>query len=231
LSATSPSTLAVVPARGGSRGIPGKNIRPLGGRPLLAWTVDAARAASGIDRLVVSTDDPEIRGVAVEFGVEVVDRPAELAADASPTEDALIHALDACPTPAGDDYDVVLTLEPTSPFRTAGTIERCLEIFATTDADSVIAVVETRSNYGRIVDGRFEFLFPDQPRRRQDRPPLFKESSTLYATRSDVLRRKRSVLGDRLHALRVGEDEATDINEPRDLAWAEAWLRARGTTE
>jgi CMP-N,N'-diacetyllegionaminic acid synthase len=98
----------------------------------------------------------------------------------------------------GYESDSVLTLEPTSPFRSPELIERCIALFKDPGVDSAIGVTETRSNYGKIVNGKFEYLFPGQPRRRQDRQPLYMESSTIYATRTDVLRKKKSVLGDKL---------------------------------
>lgn len=213
--------LGVIPARGGSKSVPLKNIRPLAGKPLLAYTILSAQAAKHIDRLVVSTDHDGIAAVAKSLGVEVVRRPAELATDEASTESALLHVCDELKKKDGFSPDVVLTLEPTSPFRTTKLIESCIALFNETDADSVIGVTETRSNYGKIVKGKFEFLFPGQPRRRQDRAPLYMESSTLYGTRVDVLRKKKSVLGDKLAALIVPPEEAVDINTVLDFELAE----------
>jgi len=220
--------IGIIPARGGSKSVPLKNIRSLCGRPLLVYSIESARRSKSVNRLVVSTDHEEIAHVASSHGAEVVRRPAELATDEAPTEAALIHVLDELGSTEGYEADVVLTLEPTSPFRRPELIDRCVDIFCTTEADSVIGVVETRSCYGRIHDGRFVFLFPGQPRRRQEREPLYRECSTIYGTRTQVLRRKHSVLGHNLYPIIVEEEEALDINTAFDFEMAEAYMNARG---
>ena len=219
--------LAVIPARGGSKSVPLKNIKKLCGKPLLAYTVQSAKESMSINRLVVSTDHPQIAQVAREFNTEVITRPAELATDEAPTEWALLHVLDELKRMYGFEPDIVLTLEPTSPFRTPRLIDRCVEVFKTTDADSVIGVVESRSCYGKIINGKFEFLFPGQPRRRQERMPLYKESSTIYGTKTKILRQKKSVLGDMLYPIIVSEEEAIDINTPFDFEFAEIYMKLK----
>jgi len=123
----------------------------------------------------------------------------------------------------------VVTLEPTSPLRTTELIDRCIaEAIRHPELDCVMTVTETRKCYGRLQDGRFEYLFPDQPRRRQERQPLYEESSTVYVTRTDVLERDRSVLGRTRYGVVVDDPrEAIDINEPLDFIVAEAVLAQR----
>ncbi|WP_447602352.1 acylneuraminate cytidylyltransferase family protein [Nitrospira sp. Nam80] len=217
--------VAVIPARGGSKSIPLKNIQPLAGKPLLAYTIETAKQSRYLDRCVVSTDHDEIAKIAAAHGVEVIHRPREYATDQSPTELALLHAVDALGQ-AGYRPDYVVTLEPTSPLRSANLIDRCIEMaMQRTEADCVMTVTETRKCYGRILHGRFEYLFPDQPRRRQDRTPLYEESSTVYVTRTSALERHRSVLGVVRYAVVVDDPrEAIDINEPLDFILAEAAL-------
>lgn len=219
--------LGIIPARGGSKSVPLKNIKELGGQPLLAYTIASASAAKSVTRFVVSTDHEKIAEVSRAFGAEVIMRPPEYATDEARTELALLHVLEVLKQKEKFMPDVVLTLEPTSPFRTPQTIDRCVEIFQTTDADSVIAVVETRSCYGKIKDGKYEFLFPNQPRRRQEREPLYREGSTIYGTKREVLERKKSVLGDKLYPLIVSEHEAIDINTPFDFELAECMIKIR----
>ncbi|MGC3976528.1 MAG: acylneuraminate cytidylyltransferase family protein [Nitrospira sp.] len=219
--------------RGGDRNrFPLKNIRPLDGTPLLAFTIQAATQSTHLDRCVVSTDHPDIAQVAREYGAEVIERPAELATDQAPTEWALLHVLEVL---AKDGYrpDYVVTLEPTSPLRTTRLIDRCIaEAVRHPDCDGVMTVTETRKCYGRLQDGRFEYLFPGQPRRRQEREPLYEESSTVYVTRTEVLERDRSVLGRTRYGVIVDDPrEAIDINEPLDFIVAEAVLRQRLTEE
>jgi CMP-N-acetylneuraminic acid synthetase len=217
--------LGIIPARGGSKSIPLKNIKELCGKPLLAYAIESAKKSMSLDRLVVSTDHDRIASVAKEYGAEVILRPDELATDEASTEGALIHVLDDLKKREDYEPDIVLTLEPTSPFRSPQLIDRCIEIFKTTDADSIIGVVEVRSCIGRIVQGKFEFLFPGQPRRRQEREALYQESSTIYGTRIEIIRRKNSVLGDRLYPLIVSENEALDINTPYDFEIAELTMK------
>lgn len=223
-----PHVLGVIPARGGSKSIPLKNIRPLNGIPLLAFTIQAAKQSTLLDRCVVSTDHPEIAEVARHYGAEVIDRPAALATDQAPTEGALLQVLDVLGR-EGYRPEYVVTLEPTSPFRTTGLIDRCIAAaIEQQDVDCVLTVTETRKCYGRLVDGKFDYLFPGQPRRRQERQPLYEESSTVYVTRTSALERDRSVLGRSRYGLIVEDPrEALDINEPLDFIVAEAVLAQR----
>jgi CMP-N,N'-diacetyllegionaminic acid synthase len=217
--------LAIVPARGGSKGLPSKNIRMIAGKPLLAYTIQCARRSRSIDRLVVSTDAEAIANIAREAGAEVIMRPAAFATDEAPTELALLHALDTLKAVDGYEPDAVMTLEPTSPLRSPELIDRCVDAMCRHDADSILTVTETRECFGTIVDGRFEYLIKNQARRRQERAPLYRESSTVYLTRVQTLRTRRSVLGERLYPVIVDPAEAIDINSPLDLAVAEAVLR------
>lgn len=216
-------TLAVIPARGGSKGLPRKNIALVAGDPLIVHTIRAALAAATVDRVVVSTDDAEIAETARSAGAEVVLRPARLAGDDSPTEDALLHVLEEL----GADPELIVTLEPTSPLRTPELIDACVHLAREHDADTVITVTETRSIYGRLDGETFRPLFDGQARRRQLREPLYAESSTVYVTRASHLRETRSVVGPQLYALVVPEEQALDINTPHDLAVADALLSAR----
>lgn len=222
------SFLAVVPARGGSKAVPRKNIRPLGGRPLLLHTLEQVAAVSEIDCCVVSTDDEEIAGIARRAGVRVVERPPELSGDTAPTEWALLHALDVLEA-EGHRFDYVLVLEPTSPFRRPETIRKCMRRISDDDGESLVTLLETRASLGRIVAGRFRPLVPGAPRRRQDREPLYEESSTVYVARVDFLRRTGSLVCDDWLAVVVDPEEAVDINTPLDFEIAEAVLGHRSS--
>jgi len=223
--------IGVIPARRGSKGVPKKNIKPLLGKPLIAHTIEEARKSKYLDRIVISTDDPEIAEICGELGAGVVVRPSEFATDTAPTELALIHVVESL-SRGGYEPDVVVTLEPTSPLRTHQLIDRCIEVLWETGADSVISVKKIDACLGTIAEGRFEYLIKNQPRRRQDREPLYLESSTVYVTRTETLLERGSVLGERLYAVVVDEDEAIDINTPLDLVIAEAvmrWRQGRGS--
>lgn len=221
-------TLAVIPARGGSKGIVKKNIKHLGGRPLIIYTIQQALEASSIDMVVVSTDCQEIATVCKQFSaVEVIMRPIELASDTAKTELALIHACDYLEFERGIKVDVVVTLEPTSPFRTSNSIDECMAVYSRGTGDSVVTVVPFTDVLGRIVEDRFVHLIPDQPRRRQEREVLYKESSTIYCTSASALRKYNSVLGGTSIPVVIPFDEAFDINVPLDFVLAEALVKIR----
>jgi N-acylneuraminate cytidylyltransferase/CMP-N,N'-diacetyllegionaminic acid synthase len=135
--------IALVPARGGSKGLPGKNVLPLLGKPLIAWTIEQAKACSYIDRVMVTTDDDGIAAAAREFGADVpFKRPAHLATDAAKSLDVVLHALDWLEA-HGDRYDLLVLLQPTSPLRTAGDIGGALDLFISKNAGAVVSVCET----------------------------------------------------------------------------------------
>ena len=215
--------VAIIPAREGSKQLPRKNLLPLLGEPLIVHTIRAALAAERVDRVIVSTDSDEIAAVARTAGAEVVLRPRHLAADDSPTEDALLHVLSVLdPSP-----DYVVTLEPTSPLRTPGLIDACVERAVDMKADAVMTVAESRESWGRLDSGIFQHLRPGEPRRRQLREPLYRDASSVYVTSADHLRRAKSVIARPLYAVIVPEEEAVDINSSVDFVVAEALMRHR----
>lgn len=216
--------LAVIPARGGSKGVPRKNIRSLNGRPLLAYTVDQVTNVREIDLAVVSTEDPEIRLVAESQGMRVIDRPAMYATDDSPTEAALLHVLDALAEHGESDWDYIIVLEPTSPLRSAETIKKCITTIVQHDAPSLLTVRESRENVGAIENGYFHPLRTGAPRRRQERMPFYIESSTVYVCRVDYLRATRSLVADPWCACVVPDIEAVDINTSEDFLFAESLI-------
>jgi len=220
-----PTVLAVIPARGGSKGVPGKNIRLLNGKPLLAYTVEQARQVEELTLTVVSTDDPKIEAVAEICGVKVVRRPPELATDSASTEAALLHALDWLENNEGRRFDFVMVLEPTSPLRTPETIRRALARLIETGLDSLMTVRETRENIGTCENHCFRPLVPGAPRRRQLRQPFYVESSTVYVCRVEYLRKTGTLVADPWATEVVPEREAVDINTLEDFLAAEAILR------
>lgn len=222
------SAIGVIPARAGSKRLPGKNLRPLLGKPLLVHAIRSALAAPGLDRVIVSTDGEEIAEVARAAGAEVVARPAELAGDDARTEQALAHVLETIAAAGGDLPEYVVTLEPTSPLRTAALIERCIEHARAEEADSVITVVETKDVFGRFSNtGAFELLDAVQPWPVAERLPVYRNSSTVYVTRASVLRAGGPVVGGKLRAVVVQPEEAVDIDTLADFLFAEALLRSR----
>ena len=221
----------VIPARGGSRRVPRKNVRPLGGKPLLCYAIAAALEAGVCDRVHVSTDCEEMAGVAAENGAAVIMRPAELATDEASTESALLHALDSLGMPAGEDAPRwIMTLPPTSPFRGAANIRQAARMAAEADesVDAIFTVHEHRGDFWRgdpLAPG-FSRLFPGAPRRTQDREPLWEENSAIYLTRVSALRRTGFILGTNPRGLPISPLAGLDINTELDFAVAESLLDA-----
>lgn len=224
--------LIVVPARGGSKGIPGKNIYPLRGKPLLSYTLELIRDAELTDTdVAVSTDSKDIMNVAEDYSwVYIIERPKDISGDMARTEDALIHSLDYLENKLGKAYEAVITMQVTSPLRRPETLQQFIKNFEENypDYDSQISLNEDRTDFWvKHEDGSFARLYPDAPRRRQDRKPLYVENSAYYMTGAASLRATGSVLGKKVNGFVISGDEAIDINEPVDLLVAEAALNMR----
>jgi len=210
--------LAVIPARGGSKGLPGKNILPVQGRPLLAWTADAALAARALDRIVVSSDSDAILAAARACGVEGVRRPAELATDTASTLDVILHVLEACP-----GHDVVVVLQPTSPLRSAADIDAALDRFDASGAPSCVSVCEAeQSPYWMYRLGDAQVLQPIvdgglQATRRQDLPVVYVLNGAVYVADAAWLRTTRAFVaaGTVAHVMPV--ERSLDIDTARDF--------------
>jgi N-acylneuraminate cytidylyltransferase len=219
--------LGVIPARAGSKRLPGKNLRLLLGEPLVVHSIRSALTAPSLGRVVVSTDGEEIARVAQTAGAGVVRRPPDLASDDASTEAALLHVVDTLASNGFEDPEYVVTLEPTSPLRTSQLIERCIDLASRTAADSVITVVETKDVFGRFSEDSFEILDDVQPWRLQARRPVYRNSSTVYVTRTSLLRSGGSIVAGNLQAVVVPQDEAVDIDTLFDFLLAETVMRQR----
>jgi len=218
--------LALIPARGGSKGVPGKNLRSLGGRPLIDWTIAAALEAD-VGPVVVSTDDARIADVARGLGAEVpFERPAHLADDQAPTLPVVVHALDEL-LAAGRAFDAVCLLQPTSPFRPPSLIVDATELLVRTGATSVVTIRPTPAELHP--DWAYD-LGPDSSlhlhngelepiRRRQDLPPAFHRDGAVYVTRADVIR-AGSLYGTDGRGL-VATGPSVNIDTLEDFAAAE----------
>jgi CMP-N-acetylneuraminic acid synthetase len=225
--------LGVIPARGGSKGVPGKNIRPLAGKPLIAWTIEAAKASGAIDRLVVSTDDEKIAEVARQYGAEVRMRPAALAGDDTPTRPVLEHVAKELEG-EGDGFDAVVTLQPTSPLRLPRHVaEACAQFAADPNADSLVSCVAVPHIFNPVSvmkrgeSGYLEnFLGGDVITRRQDKPEVFaRNGAAVYVTRRN--RVGDFVFGGKLLCYLMDEQHSLDIDTLDDFTAAEAAMAAR----
>lgn len=223
--------LAVIPARGGSKGVPGKNLAPVGDTPLVARAVRACRAARLTDAVVVSTDDPRIAAAARAAGAELVERPAELAGDAATSEAALLHALDVYEARHETGVDVVLLVQCTSPFLTAEDVDKVTG--AVLDgADTALTVApfhgflwrDAATRTARPASGGGHGVNHDKAYRprRQDRPEDLLETGAAYAMRADGFRAERHRFFGRTELVRTDPARVLEIDDPHDLARARA---------
>lgn len=216
----------LIPARGGSKGIPRKNIKTIAGKPLIAWTIEAALRSSFLSSVVVSTDDPEIAEIARQAGAQVpFMRPTELARDETPGLDPVLHALDQL-----TQYDSVLLLQPTSPLRTTEDIDGCLSLISQTRAQSVVSVTEADTHpywtYRLNADQTMaRFLEAAPVARRQDLPPVFLLNGAMYFAKANWLRRNGSLVTAETLAYVMSKEHSVDLDTPLDWKVAELLLK------
>lgn len=233
---TRPHCVAAIFARGGSKGVPRKNLRLLGGKPLIAHAIETGLATPGVDRVVVSTDDAEIAETARRFGAEVPFlRPAELAQDTSSEWLAWRHAIRTLEAePGARPIDAFLTLPPTSPLRAVEDVAACLDLFLRGDVDVVITARRTnRSPYFNMIrldgDGCARLAaVPDTPIvRRQDAPLILDVTTVAYVARPAFVLEADTLFAGRVKAVEVPEERALDIDTELDLRIA-GFLHATG---
>ena len=207
--------VAIIPARGGSKGIPRKNIKLLKGKPLIAYSIDAARNAPSVDRVLVTTDDKEIAAVAKKHGASVIMRPGELAEDKTPMDPVLEHALNVL-SAEGYVPDAVLLLQPTSPLRTAEHVQGAIEKFLASDNDSLISVFKITNNRHEI--GGDDFLVPTftKNKNRNERPIATFENGAIYISKTHLIKEGR-IRGDKIGYYEMDQYSSIDIDTPLDF--------------
>lgn len=223
--------LTIIPARGGSKTIPRKNIKKFCGKPLIAWTIDHALECDYLDRIVVSTDDLQISKISKEFGAEVPFlRPDKMAEDDSPTIDAIIHCLDFLEN-NGYYPEIVVLLQPTSPLRTVQDIESALNLFFEYEktCSSVVSVSEfDHSPYWslKIEKGYLKPNFGEKyfKIRRQDLPQLYKPNGSIYISNNNNLRKFRGFFGNKIVPYLMPQERSVDIDTIIDFKLAELML-------
>jgi CMP-N-acetylneuraminic acid synthetase len=226
---------AFIFARGGSKGLPGKNIRPLGGKPLVAWSIEYALAVKRIEQVIVSTDSEEIAAVARQYGAEVpFIRPAELARDDSPEWLAWRHALNYLRETTGVWPEVMVSVPTTAPLRQAIDIENCLDEYEKGDADMVITITDAhRSPYFNMVktnaDGTVGLVNPPQSAiaRRQDAPVAYDMTTVCYVANPEFVMTHNAIFEGRVKAVHVPVERAIDIDTLLDFQIAESLLNIR----
>jgi len=216
-------TIAIIPARGGSKGIPRKNIKHLDDKPLITYTIDAALDSVKVDEVIVSTDDKEIGKVAADAGATVPFlRPAELAEDDTPTEPVITHALNN----VSEEYQQLILLQPTSPLRTATHVTEALQQYRSQDANSLLSVVPTHSyRWVRTADGAKQVNYDGNRDRRQDKTPEYEENGAIYVTDCESFLRTENLTAGRTILYVMDEQESIDIDTPIDLWLAEEILQ------
>lgn len=220
--------LCLIPARGGSKGIPRKNIRPTAGKPLIQWTIEQARNTQGDLRVVVSTEDDEIASVAEACGADVpFRRPSTLAADGTTTEAVVLHALGELES-GGYRPDAVVLLQATSPVRRPDTIARAIEQFESEQPDSMVGVVaQAPFLWHRTDPPSASYDVGHRPMRQDltDRELVYREIGSIYVTRTEIWERQRNRLGGNVSLFVMDEMEGIDIDTPFDHQVAEVALR------
>lgn len=226
------SVIAFIFARGGSKGLVGKNIRQLQGKPLIAWSIEQALAVKRINRVIISTDSLDIAAVARKYGAEVpFIRPAELARDNSPEWLAWRHALTYMLETDGKLPEVMLSLPATAPLRLPIDIENCLDKYSECDVDMIITVTDAhRSPYFNMVksndDGTVGLVIPPPSAiaRRQDVPKVFDMTTVAYVARPEFVMTHNSVFEGRVRAVHVPVERALDIDTIQDFQIAESLM-------
>lgn len=211
-------TIAIIPARGGSKRLPGKNLMLLGGLPLIAHSILYAKANSNvIDAVFVSTDDPEIKKIALEYGAEVIDRPAHLAGDHEPTVTALKHVLESLETKP----ETVILLQPTNPLRPEKLLQQAFELYGNEKCESLFTVTRSHHKLGKIENNRFAPFNYKPGQRSQDLEPLYFENGLLYICKSDLIL-EETIISENAYPLLVEHAFAgVDIDTAEDFDYAE----------
>jgi CMP-N,N'-diacetyllegionaminic acid synthase len=215
--------LAIIPARGGSKGIPRKNIKPLAGKPLIGWTIDIAKRVKSIDRIVVSTEDAEIASIATKLGADVPFlRPVELSTDDTPSIAPVLHALEIL-----QDYEWVMLLQPTSPLRSLEDIENLLAFCEERGAPAAVSVCEVSQHpswmYRRDTMGYLQPLVTNDPKiyNRQSLPPAYMLNGSIYLARTDWLRERCEFIGPDTLGYVMPPERSVDIDTTIDWLWSE----------
>jgi len=200
----------VIPARGGSKGIPQKNVQQVCGKPLIAWTIEAAQQSVLLDRWVVSTEDPEIASISRHYGAEILNRPPQLATDTTPTLHVLKHALNHV------SADIVVLLQPTSPIRSSGLIDRCIRQFQDTQADSLATGFMCK----------YQEYALDNNLRRQDRAGFFYDDGNVYVIRAAMVSAGEQ-FGEKIEHVLLDREQNIEVDDFFELWLAEKVLERR----
>lgn len=218
--------LVIIPAKGRSTGVPGKNMRLLAGKPLIVYTIEAAKKARKVNRILVSTDAPEIKEISEKYGAEVPFlRPKALAKDNTPGIDPIIHALNWLAEKENYRPEIVVLLQPTSPLRSGRDVDNAVDLFFENKADAVVSVYlsETHPYWMKEVDndGRMSAFINNETVRRQELPPIYQLNGAIYISKVPVLLEKRTFCSEKTFAYIMPRERSVDIDTQLDFEFAE----------
>jgi N-acylneuraminate cytidylyltransferase len=222
--------IAIIPARGGSKGIPKKNIIDFCGRPLISWTIEEAQRCKYIKDIYVSSDDNEILKIAKEEGAKIIKRPIKLATDTSSAEEALQHAIVYIERVEKKDIELVVFLQVTSPLRTSQDIDKSIEMFLSKEVDSLFSATEMQDfciwqkKARRLVSLTYDYK---NRGRRQDRPPLYLENGSIYIFKPNILKEYNNRLGGKIAMYLMDYWKSYEIDKVPDLEVCKYFMKNR----
>lgn len=224
-----PRIYGIIPARGGSKGIPKKNIQFIAGKPLIYYTIIAGLGSRYINKLIVSTDDDEIFQIAESYGAIVWRRPEIISGDDSPTIDTVLHVMEQCKM-KDNEPEIIVLLQPTSPLRTSSDIDTALELFMNNECDSVISVVRTDHPpfWNLILDGKYLKPLMGQhffTMRRQELPATYIPNGAIFIVRAKTLKIQRTFYGQKTIPYIMNSERSVDIDSKFDLYIVEELMR------
>lgn len=225
--------LCVIPARSGSKGIPGKNIKPLCGKPLISYSIEQALETKLVDRIIVSTDDEKIAEIATGLGAEApFTRPEHLATDEASTLDVLLHTIEWCHENENLRFDIILLLHANAPLRNIEDIKKCIGILVDQKADNVFTVTPARNNpYFNMVElkGKEQVALTKEGNysSRQSAPPVYDMNSSIYTWWTDILVEKQTLFLPKTRIHIMPRERSIDIDEPIDFRFAEVLMQER----
>jgi CMP-N,N'-diacetyllegionaminic acid synthase len=226
--------IAIIPARGGSKGIPKKNIINLAGRPLIAWSIEQAKSSQLVDIVFVSTDDDEIAKVSCKYGAEVVKRPPQLATDTSSSEDVLLHAIDFIECEKKIKIDIVVFLQATSPVREKDDIDNAIRQYLSAQADSLFSCTRIKDHFiweereGQYVSANYDYR---KRSLRQKIKPQYLENGSIYVFRPELIRHELNRLGDKITIYEMPFWKSFQVDDLDDLEICEYYVREKLLTE
>lgn len=216
--------LAFIPARGGSKGLPGKNIKLLADKPLIAYSIEAARCAVHVDRVVVSSDDPEILAIAKKFGAEIIKRPPELAEDDTKMPPVVSHTLETLRKFDSYEPDAILLLQPNCPLRTSKHIDEAIEHFISNDFDSLASVLSLLKHQFQIVEEKYLEPFLKERPNRQERKPVILENGVIYLSKIGLIN-QGTIVGGKIGYYPMHIKDSANIDSLDDFIFAEKLIR------